>query len=79
VGCRARRPKPALLRIVRSPSGRVRIDPTGREPGRGAYLDRDAACMEAALRKGGLARVLRTSLGQGDLATLRNEMERAIG
>jgi hypothetical protein len=41
-------------------------------------VDRDTGCIRAAVGKGALARVLRTSLGPGDLATLREEMERAI-
>jgi uncharacterized protein len=78
VGCRARRPKRALLRIVRTPAGRVEMDATGKAPGRGAYVDRDPGCIRTALSKGAVARVLRTSLGPGDLATLREQMERAI-
>jgi uncharacterized protein len=79
VGCRARRPKRALLRIVRTTEGEVRLDPTGRIPGRGAYVDRDPACVEAAVRKGTLARVLRASLAAEDLATLRDEMRNEMG
>lgn len=38
VGCREMRPKKELIRIVRSPEGEVHADPTGRAPGRGAYV-----------------------------------------
>ncbi len=80
VGCRRRAPKAELLRVARSPEG-VRADPRGEAPGRGAYVHRDAACVAAAVRKGALARALRTGdegLDQEELARLRNEMEEAL-
>ena len=77
VGCRERAPKGELLRIARTPSG-VRLDPTGTEPGRGAYVHRDPACVRAALRKGVIARALRTGVHERELATLRNEIEEVL-
>jgi uncharacterized protein len=71
VGCRASAPKAALVRVARSPAGGVAVDPTGSAPGRGAYVHRSAACVEAALRKGGLARSLRVGLGPEIVGTLR--------
>ena len=47
-GCGQRRPKKELVRVVRSPEGEISLDLTGRKPGRGAYLCRDAACLKAA-------------------------------
>lgn len=41
LACRARRPKAELLRIVLGQDG-PRIDPTGRKPGRGAYVCPDS-------------------------------------
>ncbi len=43
VGCREMKPKTELIRVVRSPEGAVSLDPTGKKPGRGAYLCRNAA------------------------------------
>ncbi len=40
--CRVRRQKDDLLRIVRTPEGRVVFDRTGRLNGRGAYVCSDA-------------------------------------
>jgi uncharacterized protein len=77
VGCSERAPKAALLRIARTPDG-VRADPLGRAPGRGAYVHRDAACVAAAVRKGALARALRTGLDQEELARLRNDIQEAL-
>jgi predicted RNA-binding protein YlxR (DUF448 family) len=52
--------KRSLIRVVRGPEG-VRMDPTGKAPGRGAYVHDDRSCWEAALR-GPLARALRTEI-----------------
>ena len=60
VGCRETLAKRTLTRIVRTPDG-VRIDPTGKLAGRGAYLHNRVSCWEKAL-KGALANALRTKL-----------------
>lgn len=66
VGCRARSSKGDLVRIVASPTGpRVRSD-----GGRGAYVHRSGACIEAALARGTLARALRAGVGSEELARL---------
>ncbi|HEX6303639.1 MAG TPA: YlxR family protein [Anaerolineales bacterium] len=64
VGCREILPKRSLIRIVRSPEG-IQIDPTGKLPGRGAYLHDRRSCWERGL-KGALAHALRTSLSELD-------------
>jgi predicted RNA-binding protein YlxR (DUF448 family) len=79
VACRRPAGKRALLRIVRSPSGEVRVDPSGHAPGRGAYVHRDAACAERALSRGALARALRTGLGPEEAARLGQDIERELG
>lgn len=75
LGCRATGPKQELLRLVRDGRG-VRPDPTGKAPGRGAYVHRDPDCIREATRKGSLARALRVNLSPEDLATLRREIQK---
>jgi predicted RNA-binding protein YlxR (DUF448 family) len=60
VGCRQVLPKRSLIRIVRAPGG-VRVDPTGKAAGRGAYLHDKRSCWQVGL-KGSLARALRAEL-----------------
>jgi hypothetical protein len=59
-------PKRQLVRIVRSPDGFVRPDPTGKAPGRGAYLCADPACWDAAIKKKRLERSLKVTLSGRD-------------
>lgn len=47
---------------MRSPSGAITIDPSGRAAGRGAYVCRTAECIDIAIKKGALTRALRTPL-----------------
>jgi predicted RNA-binding protein YlxR (DUF448 family) len=76
VGCRDRAPKADLLRIVGSAAG-ARVDLIGSAPGRGAYVHRDPACADAAIRRGAMASALRSGLTREELARLRNEIEEA--
>lgn len=62
------REKRSMIRIVRGPDG-VRVDPTGKAPGRGAYLHNLRPCWEAGLR-GPLAKALRTELRPEDRQAL---------
>ena len=55
VGCRQLHPKSELLRIVRTAEGAAAYDPTGKSPGRGAYLCPSAECLRLARRQGGLS------------------------
>jgi uncharacterized protein len=75
VGCRGATSKRDLVRLVRDPGGGVLVDPTGKAPGRGAYLHPDRACAEAATKRGAVARALRTSLGPAEAGNLRAQIE----
>jgi hypothetical protein len=61
--------KRELMRLVCGADRRVIADPTGRAPGRGAYVCVRPGCLERALRPGTLARAFRISCVAGaDLA-----------
>ena len=45
-----------MLRVVRSPEGRVSLDPTGKKPGRGAYVCRSEDCLKRAIKSRALER-----------------------
>ena len=73
-GCRDVVPKADLVRIVRSPSGAIELDPLGRAPGRGGYVHARAACIEAALVTDGLARALRRGVREEAAGRLREQL-----
>lgn len=70
MACRQVNPKRTLVRLVRTPEGRVEIDPTGKRAGRGAYLCSAPACWELGLKRDRIARALRTKLLPEDAAQL---------
>ena len=55
VGCRQLHPKGELIRIVRDVDGTAAYDPTGKSPGRGAYLCPSSECLRLARKQGGLS------------------------
>jgi predicted RNA-binding protein YlxR (DUF448 family) len=58
-------PKRSLIRIVRNQDG-VKVDPTGRVSGRGAYIHSQRRCWQNALR-GPLSKALKTEIAPDDL------------
>ena len=71
VGCRSTQAKRGLVRVVRTPEGRVELDPTGKKNGRGAYVHEARECWDEALRKERLGRALKVAVPTDDLETLR--------
>ena len=70
MACRTSRPKRELVRIVRTPDGRIEVDETGRRAGRGAYVCRTAACLTIANTKGALSRALEIPVPTALLASI---------
>ena len=62
IGCRYAKDKRELIRLVRTPQGEVEVDPTGKRPGRGAYLCPRLECWQKGLKGGGIERRLRAKL-----------------
>ena len=58
VACRQEAGKAGLIRVVRRPDGTAALDPTGRAPGRGAYLHRETGCIDVARKRRKLERSL---------------------
>ncbi len=72
VACHQVKPKRELLRIVRTPQGRVEMDPTGKKSGRGAYLCANRSCWTMALKKKRLEQELDVLISDEDRSALEN-------
>lgn len=70
IACRQGEGKRQLVRLVRTPEG-VKIDPTGKLAGRGAYLHPERQCWQQALAQRMIQRALRTQIGAEDLQALQ--------
>lgn len=75
VVCSAKTDKRALVRIVRSPSGSVEVDATGKLPGRGAYLCLIRECWDVALKRNRLDHRLKSAVSPEDRQALRRFAE----
>lgn len=56
VGCREMKEKPQLVRVVKSPTGEICLDRTGKMAGRGAYLCLQSNCLKKAQKSRALER-----------------------
>jgi uncharacterized protein len=70
LGCRRVLSKRELTRIVRTASGAIAIDATGKLAGRGAYLCSNKACWLAALAQKRIGPALKISLTAEDNAKI---------
>ena len=75
MGCRERKEKRQLIRVVRSPEGEVSLDFSGKKNGRGAYLCPDPMCLKKAIKARSLDRSLEVTIPQEVYDRLEKEME----
>ena len=79
MGCRERKAKRELIRVVRGTDGNVSLDFGGKAPGRGAYICPNADCLKKALRSKALDRSLEVTIPEDVYARLEKEMEAGNG
>ena len=73
LGCREMKPKRELIRAVRSPEGVISLDFKGKNPGRGAYVCKNAECLKKAIRSKALDRALEAAIKLAPLFLLAPE------
>lgn len=79
IGCRARKDKQELVRVVRSPDTTVLVDPGGKKPGRGAYLCPNQECLNRAIKNRALERALKVPVSSELVEELRREFRWQVG
>ena len=73
-GCMEMKPKKELIRVVKSPEGEVSVDLTGKKSGRGAYVCKNAECLEKAFKAKRLSRNLDVVIDEEIYNRLREEI-----
>ena len=51
IACREMKPKVEMTRVVRNAEGEISPDPTGKAPGRGAYICSNEDCLKKLMTK----------------------------
>ena len=72
MACRQAKAKRELIRLVRTPDGKIEVDDSGKKTGRGAYLCREWECWQTGLKGNRLEHTLRGSVTQEDREKLIN-------
>ena len=62
MGCRERKNKRDMLRVVRGTDGEVSLDFSGKLNGRGAYVCPDSECLKKARKSRALERCLEVTI-----------------
>jgi uncharacterized protein len=75
IACRSAEAKRGLVRLIRTPEGRVELDATGKKNGRGAYVHETRGCWDEALKKDRLARALKVAVTVEDMTQLKAHAE----
>ena len=75
MGCRERKAKRELIRVVRMTDGNVSLDFSGKLNGRGAYICPDPTCLQKARKARALERSLETEVPEQVYERLNKELE----
>ena len=79
MGCRERKDKRELLRVVRGTDGIVSLDFSGKLNGRGAYICPKTECLQKARKTKALERSLETEVPEQVYERLSKELEENLG
>ena len=75
MGCRERKAKKEMIRVVRGTDGTVSLDFSGKLNGRGAYICPMAECLKRARKAKSLERSLEVPIPDAVYDRLEKEME----
>ena len=75
LGCRERKAKKEMIRVVRTTEGTVCLDFSGKLNGRGAYVCPNMECLKKAQKSRSLERCLEIEIPQEVYDRLTREME----
>ena len=79
MGCRERKAKKEMIRVVRCTDGTVSLDFGGKMNGRGAYICPDPECLKRALKSKALDRSLEVTIPEEVYDRLQREMAGSRG
>ena len=77
--CRTQKNKNELLRIVKNKENIIKVDETGKQSGRGAYICYDMECLEKAQKRKGLEKALEIKIEDEIYEQMKSLIEKKMG
>lgn len=74
IGCKEKKEKKELIRIVKSNEGSISVDRTGKQNGRGAYICDNLECLEKSRKTKALERCFEKAIDNEVYESLRGVM-----
>ena len=71
IGCRQKKDKTGLIRIVCNKEGEISVDKNEKKQGRGAYICDNKECLEKAIKSKGLERAFKRKIEEEVYNNLR--------
>ena len=78
IGCETQKSKTELIRIVKTQSGEIKLDKTGKLPGRGAYICDKSECLNLAIRSKKLEKTFETKIEESVYESLKNTINQGV-
>lgn len=79
VVCRAQKNKNELLRVVKNKENEIKVDVTGKEPGRGAYICYSMECLEKGVKTKKIEKALEAKIEEETYNQIKSVIEKKIG
>jgi predicted RNA-binding protein YlxR (DUF448 family) len=74
LGCQEMKPKKELIRVVKNSEGDIKVDLSGKAPGRGAYICKSVECLDKAIKTKRFERAFETKISDEIFERLREEL-----
>lgn len=78
IGCGTQKSKTELIRIVKTQSGEIKLDKTGKLPGRGAYICDKSECLNLAIHSKKLEKTFETKIEESVYESLKNTINQGV-
>ncbi len=78
IGCGTQKSKTELIRIVKTQSGEIKLDKTGKLPGRGAYICDKSECLNLAISSKKLEKTFETKIEESVYESLKNTINQGV-
>ena len=76
--CKQMQPKKELVRIVKNSSGEIKVDITGKSPGRGTYICKSAECATKLVKSKSLHKAYNSQVSNETYDNVVSEIQKIL-